>query len=247
MTIPRIAPSFDDVEASVRDQATKEFAQETALANESIEIIWEAVRLCDRRKLRHRWEELHFSLTSSAFNSIRLALELLARGYAIQSLALTRAAYEAFLTAAYVFKHRREARFWMAKKYAAQLNDRRVPSFAHMVNDLHPGRWPDIYGLMSVYAHPRVAGLLATRELGSDGVTYRFGAFFDARHMSVAFYCLLPTAHDLIALPGSLIASTNPEWAARAEAFQSKVIAWLTDYNSKALVGLATKRNRRTT
>jgi hypothetical protein len=230
-------PTFEEIEESIRDRVGRDFSQEVDLVNLGLTLAWEGARLADGM-IPQYWERAYWRLIVSCLNSVRMALDVLARGYPIQAQTLTRGAFEAATAAAYVRKNKRAARFWLAKKYMLGvgqrrrshqgLYDRRVPSPEKILEDLRGAKgFSERYALLSLYGHPRGAGLLATMGPDADGKSeLAFGGHFRPTDISVAFYNLIPVAALLLGLLLGSRHQASPLWEQRAKDYLRACSEW---------------------
>lgn len=121
----------------------------------------------DGVRFGRRWHGLLLLLATRTYNTALLALDAIHYGYPIQSIILSRSIYENVLTAGYVRRYPRQARFWLAKKYMADKASESIPRFGAMRAKEDKDTREK---LKQMYLHEPVRASASARDLGGARV-----------------------------------------------------------------------------
>jgi Family of unknown function (DUF5677) len=188
----------------------------------------------ESRPVRSRWYELMIALAARSFNSLYAAHELVLSGFAVQAWSLIRSAHEDFITAAYVNKNHRAARYWMAKKYQRGKASRQVPRFAKLAAVAFKSerrKAQDIYGVMSQFAHPRSAGLELTRISDVGDTQFILGPVYDRALAFAVYYYLVPELARLVLAVEWFVRVGDQAWSLRARDLLDESLSYITEQN----------------
>lgn len=191
----------------------------------------------DGVRFGRRWHGLLLLLATRTYNTALLALDAIHYGYPIQSIILSRSIYENVLTAGYVRRYPRQARFWLAKKYMADKASESIPRFGAMRakedKDTRE-KLKQMYGVMSQFAHPRPRGIWAEHELRGEVSHLRLGPRADEGQTIAAHYVLLSLLPHALRVVALFIAQHDAAWWQAVQALTIETAEWLTAENQNA-------------
>jgi hypothetical protein len=237
MSLPK---TLEDAEHETARRMRSTYSTEAELIDRILDPYLQGFQWLSGKHVGRRWHRLVLMLGARSFNSLRVAQKALLDGYPEQAIILVRAADEDVLTATYVGRHPREARFWLARKYTARKYHRGklqrvIPGFDQMRRDLgqpQQRKRLEIYQALSQFGHPKAAGLRFIVTGMGDATLYRVGSDIDADAVFMANYTLIPTALMALALVGQFIEGKNSEWTQEALRMRDDVLQWLSKQNA---------------
>ena len=167
------------------------------------------LQLSEENQLQQVW----LGLTTSAFHSLRISLHALGSGYYAQSFTLTRAAFEAWLTAADCKSHDETVQALLNSEIRAP----RLETMAQRLPEEFKVLWRRVgdpegyYGFLSTFAHPRKRALEATVNV--DGTVLSVPEYIEMRFalaalellkVSILMLVFVEKLADYLATPASL-------------------------------------------
>ena len=231
-------------EKQARQQTLSALPAEAKLVLTGQHLYLEGLSALRHEHLRERWRYTLGRLASRSFDSLRTAHETLLDGYPLQAIALVRAVDEDLVTAAYIRKHRRDARFWWAKKYMnvrpkirrvrrgtkPRKSPRGVPDLITMHEDLGedsplPGAVK--YGLASVVAHPRMLGLTLQSSKGATPGNIWPGGHFHPVHAALAYTFLIDTMFSALGELRQLVGGKDADWEVKVANIAEQMQDWM--------------------
>lgn len=179
-------------------------------------------------------------LVTRSLNSLHWARQLLCTGYLAQALLLTRSAMEDWGTTVYVKHHPEKAPLWLERpdhdiaKWAG-------PSFADIWTDAFSDGAKDeaeeavkktkaMYGALSLFAHPRAAGLSYLVTFDSEQTFFHVGPpkAWDVNQFETGLYFLLNIVQAFFSTVDTLVFDTTGEadedWRAQGSELSIQIL-----------------------
>lgn len=187
-----------------------------------------------------RWEDeatlVRLALCTRHFNSLRWALELLAKGYLQQSLALVRMALEDWAAAKYLGIRPNEADLFIEMAENPFKRNPKMPGFAQMLNVIGgepKARASEVYDFLSTHTHPRPAGVSAAFHRDEEGIWLHVGPHYDREDFLRGLYVWLPVGQMMFRVVGELeeqLAGTvDKAWAGKVLKTTKAIVATLSN------------------
>ena len=157
-----------------------------------------------------RLEDAQMFLAVRSFNSLRIAREILERGYYQQASALIRMSMEDQLVAEDAESYPPTLDALNQDKGFLRRRDLKFDKMAERISPEFKKAWGEKYGDLSERAaHPRPQSLLA---LATVRRTVRPGGHYDEHHLKVTFLYLLEQLGQVMRTVGILTANANSPW-----------------------------------
>ena len=171
-----------------------------------------------KQKPDNRLESARLFLATRSFNSLRVALQVLERGYYQQAMALVRMAQEDQMVALDSESHPATLSALLDDDSKLGRGDLALGKMAERVSAKTKETWDDDYGMLSRYgAHPRRGSIEELVEVGPDGqIVLRPGSHYDETWVNVVLYYILRELVQVFATVAKVTALAGIDWVTSA-------------------------------
>ena len=214
--------TLDETDAGIRRKSLATLREEIKLLDDLILLLNNGTSLLTGAKHDRGLNFLAAVLIARAFNTLWRAREDLLCGYAVQSMALCRAALEDWTTLIWLELHPdRVDMFLWAILSDVERPAGAPPKFEAMWKELGAlGTIPSaMYDSLSKFSHPKSIGLRWLIHSDPDTTTFHYGGYFDEYYLRVSLFHLLQVAQvfgeRVARLQFRMLGEVNADWLAR--------------------------------
>ena len=208
----RIDEIEDDIAATIR----KRHPSELEVVHAALSQILRGLDDFGTKKGRpdSRLESARLFLSTRSFNSIRIALLTLEKGYYQQALTLVRMAKEDQLIAQEIEKCPQTLTALLDGQGRFSKRNLSLGKMAERISPSAKGVWNDDYGTLSKRgAHPRVESMKGLIAIDPDGqLTLRAGSHYDEVEVNAVLYYLVRTLEEIMETVAKLTYPVGSRW-----------------------------------
>jgi hypothetical protein len=218
-----------------------EFSSEYDTCSRVLGLLSEGLSSMTGSKIQDDTTGIQISLCSRHFNSLMWSLELIAKGYLIQSLVLSRSALEDWIVAKYLSIKPEHTKIFSNIPKQPFEKPKRIPTFTAMMDAMDGNtreNAKETYSILSTFAHPRPIGIHNAYHRDDGQRYYHIGPYYEATNVRSGIWVWLQIAQVMFWVISDLhrrvIGSINTDWVSRGSTLTTEISAILDNIQNQA-------------